>query len=307
MTAPANLYVSSSAVGIKESEVDDVFIVSPVDTKFSAKIKAGQKPKNTTHGWYTDTIAADADNVQAEGDTITVSATVAATRLTNTLQIQSKTFGVSRTTLELQSYGGVTDEGHLTAKNMKALAKDSERAALRGVEVTSDPRAMKGALNWITTSLMKASDATLNANGTISGGTLRPLSEGLFKDCIENIFNNSTGEPDTVYCSSALTRKFTEFAGTGNYRQMVEKGRIDAYVDLYATEFDFVFRIQPHRIMPANTIFICDHSTWKKNTLHAASKKEVLFNADGKQFHIVQEWTIEARSELCNGRITNVY
>lgn len=307
MAAPGNLYVSSSAVGIKESVLDDLFIVSPVDTKFSAKIKAGRKPTSTKHEWMTDTIESETDNAQPEGNTHVISATVAATRPYNILQIQERTFGVSRTTLQLESYGGVTTESHLTAKKMKALAKDAERAALRAVRNDTDTRQMRGALNWITTNLSKAADATLNADGTVTGGTLRPLTEGIFKDVVENLFNNSTGEPDTVYGSTSLCRSFTSFGGGGNYRQMIEKGKMDSYVDLYSTEFDFQFRIVPHRLMPANTLFICDHSTWKKNVLYPVTKKEVLFNADGKQFAITTEWTIEARAESCNGRITQVY
>jgi hypothetical protein len=307
MAAPANLYVSSSAVGIKESVVDDVFVVSPVDTKFTGKIKSGKKPTSTKHEWLTDTIPADTDNAQPEGNTVTISATTAATRLYNILQIQDKKFGVSRTTLELQSYGGVTEEGRLTALNMKALAKDSERAALRAVRNDTDTRQMRGALNWTITNLSKDAGATLNADGTVTGGSLRPFTEGIFKDVVENIFNNSTGTPDTVYTTTSLSRKFTEFGQTGTYRQMVKKGELDSYVDVYATEFDFVFKVTPHRLMPANTMFICDHDTWKKNVLHPATKKELGYVADGKQLHIVTEWTIEARSELCNGRITQIF
>lgn len=307
MAAPTNLYTSSSVVGIKESVLDDVFVVSPVDTKFSSKIKAGRKPTSTKHEWLTDTVEADEENAQPEGNTHTISAITAATRLYNILQIHTKTFGVSRTTQQLQSYGGVAEEGRLTALKMKALAKDSERAALRSVRNDTDTRKMRGALNWVITCISKASDATLNADGTITGGTLRPFTEGIFKDVIENIFNNSTGSPDTVYTTTGLCRKFTEFGQTGNYRQMVDKGKLDSFVDIYSTEFDFSFTIKPHRLMPSNTVFICDHDTWKKNILSPATKKEILFNADGKQYAITQEWTIEARSEMCNGRIVNVY
>lgn len=307
MASPTSLYKSASVVGLKESTLDDVFVVSPVDTKFSSKIKSGKKPLNTTHGWLTDAVEADEDNSQPEGNQYSLSAITAATKLTNTLQIQSKTFGISNTTLALEAYGGVNDEGHTTALKMKALAKDMERAALRSVENTTDTRKMKGALNWLTTNLYKAADATLNADGTITGGTNRQFTPDLFKDAVEAIFNNSTGTPDTVYTTSALCRKVTTWGESGNYRQMVEKGKVDSYVDLYSTEYDFTFRIVPHRLFPANTAMICDHSTWRKNILRPVTKKEILYNADAKQIDIRTEWTIEARSEICNARITNIF
>jgi hypothetical protein len=307
MASPTNLYKSSAVVGLKESTLDEVFIVSPVDTKFSSKIKTGKQPLNTTHGWITDAVEADEDSASPEGDQYSIGAVTAAVKLTNTLQIQSKTFGISNTTLALESYGNVSDEGHTTALKMKGLAKNMERASLRSVENTTDTRKMKGALNWIITNLNKAGDATLNADGTISGGTLRQLTSDIFKDVVESIFNNSTGSPDTVYTTSALCRRVTTWGETGNYRQMVEKGKVDSYVDLYSTEYDFTFRIVPHRLFPANTMMICDHTTWRKNILRPVKKKEILFNADAKQIDIRTEWTIESRSEICNGRITNVF
>lgn len=309
MAAPTNMYVTSSAVGIRESLSDDISVVSPVDTKFYSKIGKSPdgKPKSTKHEWLTDVIPADSSNAQAEGDTITASAITAATRLYNMLTIQSRSFAISNTNLEIDSAGGVTREGHQTTLYMQALAKDSERMALRGVRSDTDPRQMRGALNWVTTNLDKASDATLNADGTVTGGTSRALTEDIFKNVIENIFNNSTGQPDTVYCSSSLVRAFTGFAGAGNYRQMVEKGKLNSYVDVFATEFDFEFQIKPHRLMPANTVFLCDHKTWKKSTLRPAKKDPLGKTSDGIIYDIRQEWTLEARAEICNGRITNVY
>lgn len=308
MAAPTNMYVSSSVTGLREQLSDDITNVSPVDTKFYSKIGTSPegKPKNTKHEWLTDVVPAVTDNAQPEGNTYTASAITAATRLYNILQILNRRFGIARTTLQLKGAGGVSTEGYQTALFMKALAQDTEYAFLRGVRNDTDTRKMRGALNWITTNLDKDAAATLNSDGTVTGGADRTLTDTLFKNVTQNIFDNSIGKPDTIYCSSNLTRAFTSLAGAGNYRQMVEEGKLNSYVDVYATEYDFVFNIKPHRNMPAKTAFLCDHSTWKKATLHPATKKEWGFDSDGKQFVIEEELTLEARAETCNGRITNI-
>lgn len=308
MATPANMYATGSVTGIRESLSNDVSNVSPVDTQFYSKIgnSPDGKPKHTKHEWLTDVVPAVTDNAQPEGNTWSASAITAATRLYNILQIQDRKFAISRTTQQVNSAGGVSKEGYQTALFMKALAKDTERAALRGVRNDTDTRQMRGALNWTTTNISMGSGATLNADGTITGGADRQLDGTIVKSVTENIFNNSTGKPDTIYCPSTLNQAFTNMAGAGNYRQMVDGGKLDSYIDVYATEFNFTFKIKPHRDMPAKTVFIVDHSTWKKAILHPATKEEYGFNADGKQYAIVQEWTLEARAELCNGRITNV-
>lgn len=308
MATPTNMYATGSAIGIKESLSNDISNVSPANTKFYSKIgnSPDGKPKATKHEWLTDVVPAATDNAQPEGNTWAASAITAATRLYNILQIQSRIFGISRSNLQVDSAGGVTREGYQTALFMKALAEDTERAALRAVRNDTDTRQMRGALNWTTTNISMGAGATLNADGTVTGGADRQLTDAVFKSVTENIFNNSNGEPDTVYCASSLVQAFTNMAGAGNYRQMVEEGKLNSYVNIYATEFDFEFQIKPHRLMPAKTVFICDHKTWKKSTLQPATKKEYGFDSDGKQFAIVQEWTLEARAELCNGRITSV-
>lgn len=308
MAAPTNMYVSSSVTGLREQLSDDISNVSPVDTKFYSKIGASPegKPKNFKHEWLSDVVPAVTDNAQPEGNTYTSSAITAATRLYNILQILNRRFSISRSTMQLKGAGGVSTEGYQTALFMKALAQDTEYAFLRGTRNDTDTRKMRGALNWITTNLEKAADATLNADGTVTGGTDRQMDGTIIKNLTQNIFDNSTGKPNTIYCPSNLTKAFTALAGAGNYRQMVEGGKVESYVDVYATEYDFVFEIKPHRNMPAKTIFLCDHSTWKKATLHPATKKEWGFDSDGRQFVIEEEMTLEARAETCNGRGTNL-
>ena len=307
MAAPSNTYVTASVIGIEEDVSSIVSNVSPIDQKFMKAI--GNTPEdvgNTKHEWLTDTIAAHESNAQAEGDDRTATACVAATRLYNTMQIQSVTYFLSKTTLAVKTYGGVSKESYQSTKFMKKLAKDEEFAFLTGVRNDSDNRQMRGMLNWITTNLDKAADATLNADGTVTGGTARALTGDLFKNVVENVYINSIGEPDTVYTTTSLCRKFTDLAGAGNYRQMVEKGKLDSYVDVYSTEFDFVFKIKPHRLFPSGVLAIIDHSTWKKAVLRPEKKTELASVGDNRKFDVTVEHCLESRAESANGRITNL-
>lgn len=306
MAVPSGTYKTYEAIGIREDLSDIVTMISPVDTPFYSGIK-NSKATHTKHEYLTDALAAAASNAQLEGDDRTAAAITAATRLYNMCQIQAKTFRISESNEAVVSAGKVTSESYQTTKHMKELAKDIEYAYLQEVRVDGDAstaRKMRGALNWITTSLDKASDAILNADGTVTGGTARALTETILKGVLQNIFV-SGGNPAKVFCGPFQKKKISEFAGSGNYRTLVEEKKLVASVDVYVSDFGSL-NIIPHRIMPTSVVFICDMDYWSKAVLRPTGKTELAKTGDSKIYDITVEHTLEANAESANGRITTL-
>ncbi|MEW6095739.1 MAG: DUF5309 domain-containing protein [bacterium] len=306
MAPPTNTFKTYEAVGIREDLSDVITNISPVDTQFYSTI-GEVKATNTKHEWQKDSLSAAASNAQLEGDDRTALAVTPTVREYNMCQIQAKTFRISRTMEKVVSAGRDSEIANQTTKAMKELAKDTEYAFLREVRVdgaADTARKMRGALNWIISNLDKASDATLNADGTVTGGTARVLTEALVKGVCQNIFVEG-GNPNTVFCGAFQKRKFSEFAGSGNYRTMVENKKLEATVDVYVNDF-YSLTIKPHRIMPTDVVIILDLNYWKKATLDPVARTELARTGDSRIFDITVEHTLEARAEKANGRITNL-
>ncbi|MFZ5989393.1 MAG: DUF5309 domain-containing protein [Bacillota bacterium] len=306
MSIPTNTYKTYEAVGIREDLSDVITNISPVDTQFYSAI-GEVKATNTKHEWQKDSLAAAASNAQLEGDDRPASAVTPTVRESNNTQIQAKTFRISRTMEKVVSAGRKDEIAHQTTKAAQELAKDIEYAFLREVKVDGNAttaRKMRGALNWITSNLDKASDATLNADGTITGGTARALTESIVKGVCQNIFVEG-GNPNIVFCGAFQKRKFSEFAGSGNYRTIVENKKLEATVDVYVNDF-YSLTIKPHRIMPTDVVVILDLNYWKKATLDPVARTELAKTGDSRIFDITIEHTLEARAEKANGRITNL-
>lgn len=300
-------YTTYDAVGIREDLSDTITNISPVDTQFYSAIGAG-KAAQTKVEWIIDALDAAADNAQVEGADRTAGTITPGTRVYNMCQIQAKTFQISDTNDTVKAAGSLTSVGYQTAKNMKSLATDIEKAFLNGVRAdgtSSVARTMRGALNWCTTNLSKATDATLNADGTITAGTARALTETILVDNLQDIFS-AGGDPDTIFAPPVLKRAISGFSqATNNYRIAVEGGKLDSVVDVYVSDFGQV-TIKAHRLMDTDKLFICDTKLWKKATLRPTGKRQLAKTGDSQIFDLTVEHTLMALQEAGNGRITDL-
>lgn len=307
MSVPANTMQSYAAVGNREDLSDEITMISPVDTLFYNMISS-KSATAVKHEWQTDALANAGANAQIEGDDATNVAITSTTRLYNNCQIQRKVFQVSGTQEKVNKAGRTSEIDYQKAKFMKELAKDIEYAFLRGVRVdgnASTAAVMRGALNWTTTNLSKDSGATLNADGTVTGGSNRALSETILKAVLQTVFT-AGGDPSTILCDASQKQAVSGFSqATSNYRTMVESGKMDSTVDVYVSDFG-TLSIKPHRLMPANTMFIVDPKYWTKATLRPTFMEELAKTGDSKRYQVIVEHTLEAKAENANGRITQL-
>jgi hypothetical protein len=302
---PDNTYTSATGISnTREDLSDSIYQIAPVDTIFSSKI--AQVPATATkHEWQTQAIAAGEDDYHNEGDDTAAEACTPTVRLYNTCQIQKKVFRISGTEEKVKKGGKVQSEiDRQTALKMMEHAKNIETHFLSGIRSDNEPRRGRGALNWTTTNLSKPEDSVLNADGTVTAGTARPLTETIVKEQLQNVFTQG-GNIDTIYGAPYQKQKISEFADTGNRRRNVEEKTLKTSVDVYESDFGII-AIKPHRNMPTSVLFGADHRYWKKAVLRPTFRKELAVNGDSTPFHIITEHCIEACNEAASFRVTGL-
>lgn len=311
MAVPANTYKTYEMVGIREDLSNVITTITPSEAKFYDKCGAADSIGNTKHEWQTDSLAAAADNAHLEGDDTTIEASSPTVKLYNNMQIQKKSVAVSGTAKakKIDIAGRPSELDYQTAKRMKELVNDIEYAYLKGVRqdgAAATIRKMRGALNWVTTNLNKAGDATLNADGTVTGGTARALTQAMLDGVLQDIWT-AGGNTDTIWSPAIQKRNISAFAtgSTDNYRVAVEGNKLDGTIDIYVSEFG-THAIVPHRQMPVDVLFLSESEHWKKSELRGTHREMLAKTGDSEKYHILVEHTLESRAENAQGRITDL-
>lgn len=304
-TVPTNTYTTTlGTLNNREDLSDTIYQIAPVDTMFTSKISTTPATA-TKHEWQTQALAAGTDDYHAEGDTTAAEALTPTVRLYNTCQIQKKVFTISGSEEKVKKGSAMQSEiDRQTALKMKEHAKNIETMGMSGVRSDTDPRRSRGALNWCTTNLGKAADATLEADGTITGGTARPLTEDLVLIQLQNAFTQG-GSPDTLYGAPYQKKQIALWVNTGNTRRNVDEKKLTNSVDVYESPYGLV-AVKAHRNMPTTVLFGCDHQYWKKAVLRPTFREQLAKAGDATPFHIVTEHCIEACNEAASFRISNL-
>lgn len=309
MSVPSNTVQTVAMVGVRESLVDDVNILTKAEALFYNSLAAGEKPKAVKHEFLTDTIRAGADNGAIEGDDLTAVASTQPTRIYNQCQIQTESYIVSSTSNAVDAAGRTSEKETQRRKHLLGLTRDIEYAALRGVRV--DPLAgtagkMRGALNWVTTNLDKAADATLAADGTVGAGTERDLDTTIIKSVLQNIYTAGGGRKTlTAWMNVFQQSQFDNALTINNNRQTVNNGTVEDFVNIYKTAFGAV-KAEVNIEMPADQVLFADPAYWKKCILEPMSEKEVGISGLNQKWDMHQTWTVEACNEAASGRVTNL-
>lgn len=310
-TVPSGTMVTTDLTGKREDIVDEISIITPIDSPFYHG--CGTAPVTAMkHEFMTDVIRQPAQNKAVIGSDPTIQASQQPTKIYNNVQLQEESFSIADTANAVNTVGNSGGYDYQKALKMKALVGDMEWAFLREVRVddaAGTAPAMRGMLNWVTTNLSKAGDATLNADGTVTGGTPRELTRDLIKTVMQNMYSaggGGQGKMLTAYCGSVQKDKFDQFASTGNNRRAIQNDQVDDKVDLYITSWGTV-KAEIHRTMPTDVFVIFDHSFWKKATLIPIGVQELAISSrSNRKYHMTVQHTLEAKNELSAGRITNL-
>jgi len=313
MAAPTNTFVSTSAIGNRESLHDIISILNKDETPFQSAVRSGSASA-TYEEWQIDNLgSANSTNYQPEGNTVVAASITPTTRVGNRLQILNKAFTISGTQEAVNKAGRSSEISYQTALAGRRAKMDLE-GFLCGNQASSgsDPRKMGGFESWISSN---TSRGTTGASGGFSGGNTvaatdsaitRGFTESLLKAVIKSAYDNG-GQPNWLLMGSSQKQVFSTFLGIATqYQEPNSKAAtIVAAVGRYVSDFG-TFNAAPSRYVRSRSVLVVDPTMAKVLWLRKWEKQELAKVGDARAFQIVGEATLEITNEAAHGVVADL-
>jgi hypothetical protein len=312
MAAPTNTFLTSAAIGNRESLHDIITTLNKDETPFMAAIGSGSA-EATYEEWQTDDLGSqNTTNFQPEGNDVTAAAITPTVRVGNRLQILNKPFTVSNTQEAVKKAGRDSEISYQKALAGRRLKMDIE-AFLCGnqASTSADPRKMGGYESWITSNVSRGTTGTnggFSSGNTVAAtdGTQRAFTEVLLKAVIKSAYDNG-GRPNWLLMGSFNKQIFSTFSGIATQYQEA-KGRtatVVAAVDRYVSDFG-TFNAAPSRYVRSRSALVVDPELWRTLWLRKIKSEELAKTGDARKFQLICEVTLEAKNQAGSGVVADL-
>jgi hypothetical protein len=264
--APANTYIETAAVGVREDLADVIYRIDPDETPtISAVSRVGASQVLTE--WIVQTLNPAADNAQPEGFTAAMQAVLKPVRLNNVCQILARTVGVSNTLRVVDVAGGEDEYNRQLILRGLEVKRDLELAVTSPlVRTITDPRHMSGLPCYTANGARGATGVMPVGDGSNAGtaGTAYDLTLNVVQTSMQACWQ-SGGKPNLAIMSGNIKLYFATLSqgGTGNAivaQNIVtasprEQMLIQGSVDVFRTDFGEL-QLAPDRFCPAHQILL---------------------------------------------------
>ena len=313
MAAPTNAFISTSAVGNRESLHDIISILNKDETPFQSMVGSGSA-KATYEEWQIDNLgSATTTNYQLEGNTIAALAITPTTRVGNRLQILSKSFTVSTTQDAVDKAGRDSEINYQAMLYGRRVKMDLEASLCQNVASSgSDPRKLGGFETWLTSNVSRGT--TGSSGGFTAGNTVAPTdssitrapTKALLENVIKSCWDNG-GSPNWLLMGSTIKVAFSTFVGIATlYQEANGKAATTiAAVDRYVSNFG-TFSATASRFVRGREILVIDPKLWRVLWLRKWKKEELAKVSDGRAFLVVGEATLESKNEAGSGILADL-
>ena len=275
---------------------------------------------NTLFEWLTESLpTSSASNATLEGNEMSLDARTTATRNSNNAQINARNATVTGTQEALSNYGKASGEmAHQIALISKAIKIDMEKTILShnplvdGAEATA--RQTRSFTHWLTSNDFRGTNGAHagTATGSITDGTERELTETIFVNAMESMYDNGA-EFDTVIAGPANKREISDFAGRSGTQVVVDANTVTSNVTLFASDFgDVKVAISRHiyKSGSADTnetdVLFVDFDYCKLAFLRPFTIQERGRTGDNETRQILTEWGVQVDNEKAHGVIADL-
>lgn len=317
---PTNMLQTYTVIGMKEDVDDKIYRVSPEETPFISMI-GRESVDATTPEWQRDALRAPASNAAIEGADASYSAQTQPERLSNKTQIIQDTLSVTGTTDRVAKYGREKESARLLAKKMVELKKDIEWSAIANgafvAGAAATARQMRGLFGWVATNNelgVAGSPAApiISSNTAPVAGTLRALTEAVFKSLILKVYN-SGGKAEVAMCSPTHKQVISAFTGNvTRFNDVASKAvRLQTSFSVYGHDFGET-KIVPNRVMVTsgagliNTLYVLDAEQCKLGVLRPFQSTPLAKVGDADNFQVLTEVTLKVNEEKALGAYRDI-
>ena len=313
MAAPTNAFISTSAIGNRESLHDLISILNKDETPLQGMVGSGSA-KATYEEWQIDNLgSATTTNYQLEGNTIAALAITPTTRVGNRLQILSKSFTISTTQETVDKAGRDSEVNYQALLYGRRGKMDLEASLCQNVASSgSDPRKLGGLETWLTTNVSRGT--TGSSGGFTAGNTVAPTdssitrapTKALLENVIKSCWDNG-GAPNWLLMGSTIKVAFSTFTGIATQYQeakgapTVHIAGVDRYVSNFGT-----FSATASRFVRGREILVIDPKLLRVLYLRKWKKEELAKASDGRAFLVVAEATLQVKNEAGLGILADL-
>lgn len=284
-----------TAVGNREDLSDIIKNISPTDTPIYS-LAGKEKADGTKHEWQEEELRDPKDNAAVEGADYTAEAGQEPTRKDNYCQIFTQTYGVSNSEIAVKK-AGIPDIMARRMRNaMKELGLDVEYAIINNTAKVAGSASVARKFGGI--------QALVTTNVVDNSGTPRALTEVLFNDVLQTVWN-AGGTPDKVIVSGKNKRNISGFTASATKNVDSKDKRLVAAVDVYESDFGMV-KIVAERQMPNTDIHFIQSDMVDMAVLRPFKSEDLKPNGDRKEKNITGEMTLVIRAEKSCGTLTDL-
>jgi len=303
----------------REQVENAIFNIDPTETMMLSTMSR-RDVGNTLFEWLTESLpTSSASNATLEGNEMSLDARTTATRNSNNAQINARNATVTGTQEALSNYGKASGEmAHQIALISKAIKIDMEKTILShnplvdGAEATA--RQTRSFTHWLTSNDFRGTNGAHagTATGSITDGTERELTETIFVNAMESMYDNGA-EFDTVIAGPANKREISDFAGRSGTQVVVDANTVTSNVTLFASDFgDVKVAISRHiyKSGSADTnetdVLFVDFDYCKLAFLRPFTIQERGRTGDNETRQILTEWGVQVDNEKAHGVIADL-
>lgn len=320
MAVNANTNKTYDVKTIREDLQDALISISPTETPFMSAIGT-KSASNTYFEWAAvDLAAPDSSNRVLEGEAAPGNdAPTNAVRLGSYTQLSDKVVEVSSTADAVNGAGDAQTVAKQIAFKLRELKRDMETMLLNNVAsnagAAGTARVTAGLPAYLTSNVSRGVGG---ANGTLSGttsgyvnaaatdGTLRALTEAMFKSVIASSWDNGA-EPSLVLCGSLVKQKISStFTGSATkYQDMTDKKSLSAAVDIYVSDFG-TLQIVPTRFQRARDVLVLDPNYARVAYLQRTKQEPLAKTGHAERRLISVEYGLQVDTQKAHGVIADI-
>ncbi len=312
MAQTANTFATFNNTTNREQLMDKIWNVSVAETPFVKLIGKG-KASGVFEEWSTDEYRAAKANKVEQGNNATRTQRTPPVRLGNRTQIVEDVFGVTGTQEKVEKAGGKSEYNRQLAKTMVELKKDIEFALLQNTTaiaaaagVAPQARGLFGFMSKNVSLGVSGVAANPVTNTAAVDGTLRPFTEALLKNVLQQMFDNGANMDNSYILlpSSQRTVFDTFLAGQTRFDKAEDK-TLTATLEVYIGPFGRVKAVNA-RHMRQREVAIIDPDFLELAMLRSMNDTPLGVTGDTKDVMVNAEFTFKDYNPNSHGAVLDL-